>query len=291
VIRLELAGDSIIVLAREKIVYPFVVSFCFFFLTRELMMVKNLNCLLMVAGLALALTSFESAHAASITFGPATTILGDTDVYNAGVLEYAYAWSGLSPTVNGVPFTGSTSVVGDGSGDVTWDASFQHSTAYGLGAAAPWTGLSASYQDALRGGDYKQFGPITVSLNNLSIGTPYAVQLWYHDSRDGFPFTQDVTSLGGNLVTLVKNFQNAYGGVGQFTIGTFIADATSQTFTVSSATEYNTQINAIQVRAIPEPSTLTLAALGLIAGLRTVRRRAITREYCKQQSTATARRR
>lgn len=234
----------------------------------------RVNNILLVAALIVGMATFQSALAASITFGPATTISGDTDVTNVGVLEYAYAWSGQNPTVNGVPFTGSTSITGDGSGDVTWSTSQQHSTAYGLGTTTPWTGLTSSYQDALRGGAYWQTGPQTITLNNLSIGTPYVVQLWYHDSRAGFAgFTENVTSAGGNLVTLIKNVAGVDGGVGQYTIGTFTADATSQAFTVSSGVAFNTQINALQLRAVPEPATLTLAAFGLIAGLRTMRRR------------------
>lgn len=223
---------------------------------------------------ALLIAAAETTQGASITFGPATTILGDSDVYNVGTLEYAYAWSGLSPTVNGVPFTGSTSLVGDGSGDVTWNAESQHSTAYGFGTSAPWTGLSPSYQDALRGGDYKETGPITVTLNNLTSGNQYAVQLWFHDSRAGFDaVTEAVTSIGGNSVALEKNFQDADGGVGQYTIGTFTADATSQTFTVSSATAFNSQINALQVRTVPEPTSIALAAFGALGMARLIRQR------------------
>jgi hypothetical protein len=45
-------------------------------------------------------------HAATITFGAAQTVSGDTDVFNVGAFSYGYSWSGTGgQTVNGVTFT------------------------------------------------------------------------------------------------------------------------------------------------------------------------------------------
>lgn len=208
-----------------------------------------------------------AAHSAAITFGPATQIAGDTDVYTGGTLEYAYAWSNISSTVNGVPFTGTSFIGGDGSGDVTWGFDQNNTTAYGNSGAAPFSSLSTEYKDILRGGSYNEFAsaPITVTLNNLNPGTVYAVQFWYHDDRACCSGAmQTVTSFGGNSVILDKG-TGSDGGLGDYTIGFFTADAVSQAFTVSSATANATQINALQVRAIPEPSSLALLAFGAIS--------------------------
>jgi hypothetical protein len=63
--------------------------------------------------------------------------------------------------------------------------------------------------------------------------------------------------------------------VGQWIKGTFTADSTSQSLQLSgalSATDGYPQINALQLRTIPEPSSALLGGLGLLALFR--RRRA-----------------
>ena len=65
-------------------------------------------------------------------------------------------------------------------------------------------------------------------------------------------------------VTLNDNPLNAPGGIGQFATGTFVAIAPIETIAFSGNTGSPT-INAFQLRAVPEPSTLILAALGGLA--------------------------
>jgi hypothetical protein len=70
----------------------------------------------------------------------------------------------------------------------------------------------------------------------------------------------DVNTSGGNVA----------GGLGQWISGTFQADGTTQSFDVTSSNA--NYFNAIQVRAVPEPSTL--AGFGVIGiGLAAVIRR------------------
>jgi autotransporter-associated beta strand protein len=85
----------------------------------------------------------------------------------------------------------------------------------------------------------------------------YAVQVWVNDNRNSPTNLYDrqvrVTGGGGNSVDLDFNVQNAAGGVGQFTIGRFTADSTTQTFTMlglNTSTGPSSQVNAIQLRDI-----------------------------------------
>jgi hypothetical protein len=127
---------------------------------------------------------------------------------------------------------------------------------------------------------------VTVTLNNLTIGQDYQLQVWANDSRlnnlgqnnpDLFvTFTDDTTSVDAQ-----NNVNNILGGIGQYVIGTFTADAASQVFTYTGGnapgvdidtTSCTAILNAYQLRVVPEPSAMALAALG-IAGLLILRRR------------------
>jgi hypothetical protein len=67
------------------------------------------------------------------------------------------------------------------------------------------------------------------------------------------------------------------GGLGQWLLGQFVADATTQSFTVQPATGSFAYANAMQVRvlAVPEPSAIAVlaAAAGMTATLRLRRSR------------------
>lgn len=201
-----------------------------------------------LTGTSILMTSAAVARAESIAWDDAVTISGDTDVSTNGMFKCAYAWSKLDRAVNGVSFSGSTSAAGAGTDVVFTPAITHNTTAYGSVSGTPWNTLSANYQDILRGANYKT--SFTVTLGNLTVGKEYAVQLWYHDARSGpgGGKTETVTSVGGNTVILDKNSTEANGGVGQYVIGTFTADATTKQFAVSSATTSAAQINALQLR-------------------------------------------
>jgi autotransporter-associated beta strand protein len=207
--------------------------------------------------LALVVTAACSARAASITWGPATTIAGDSDVSASGTLQYAYYWSSATgnQTVNGVTF------VRSGSASAGTDVTIAYPNGSTLAAftstAAPFTSLSAAYRTVVAGTLYNNSpysGTLTVTLNNLTVGKLYAVQVWLDDSRGSADSrSATLTSTGGNSVALRYNMQNAAGGVGQYTLGTFTADATTQTFT--SASTVHAIFNALQVRDIGTTAT------------------------------------
>jgi hypothetical protein len=204
---------------------------------------------LLMAGL---LSTPDTSHGAAITWGPATAISGDSDVINAGTLLYAYDW-GASSNVNAVGFT---ELFNTGAGSSISALGFYDvGSSYFSSGSAPFSTLSPQYQSILMGGLYSVGGspvPVTVTLTGLTIGHGYSVQVWVNDPRgpeNGRSKT--ITSPGGSTNTLrfSMNSLMSPGGPGQYTVGTFTANATTQSFTLTGNSPDNvTQMNAVQVR-------------------------------------------
>lgn len=242
-------------------------------------------------------------QAANITWGAPTKISADTDVSLNGSLIRAINATptntslAINVTLNGVTFvaaqkTGTAAYTAPG-GDVfvPIDASgvgpgtFQ---SFAQGSVAPFTTLSAAYTNLLAtaywndGTDIGNTWALSTGYNwtltNLVTGRTYELQIWVNDSRlnnlsqnnpDLFTTFMD---LNGNSVSLQHNVDNYLGGVGQFVIGTFTADATSQALkfiggnTVGADTSGNNAtslLNAYQLREVTAPSApvFTSAAL------------------------------
>ena len=187
----------------------------------------------------------QPAAAATISWGPATLISGDTDVAINGTSIYAYSGGNAGATVNGVNFLAGNSGTAWGA-NVTLTTFGSTYSAFGGGAVAPWSGLSAGYQTVLQGGAYGGASAGTVQLNNLIVGHSYAVQIWVNDSRSGITGRSETTGGTGNAVTLTYN-SNTQGSLGQYSIGNFVADATTQTFTLTPSASGSVQLNAINV--------------------------------------------
>jgi autotransporter-associated beta strand protein len=204
----------------------------------------------------------------NLLWGAPATIAGDSDVVANGGLLYAYNDANTATLVNGVAFAAGNSSSAFGS-DVSMSGNSSFSpTAFGSGTGSPWSGLSSAYQTTLKGGAYtSNNGTQTVTLKNLLIGHPYLVQIWVNDNRSlASNRTETVTSSGGNTVTLDYNNTSANGGVGQYTIGTFTASATNQTFTLAGvlpAGGNSAQLNAIQVRDLFAPDGSTVGTISL----------------------------
>ncbi|MFA4945613.1 MAG: PEP-CTERM sorting domain-containing protein [Lentisphaeria bacterium] len=216
---------------------------------------------LAVAALSAAGLAVLPASAAVITWGAPTTLAGDSDVLTTGNLLYAYGQpAGTATTLNGVSFgTSYANVTTSG-----FDASTP--TAFWAGSA-PFGNLSSDYQNTVAGGYYtNSVKAVDVTLSGLTSGQAYNVQFWVEDARDIAGRTETLTSAGGNTVTLDFSSTDTGGGLGQYSIGTFTADAATQTFTVSG--NQTSQMNAIQVREVPEPAALALLLLGGVGLLR-----------------------
>ncbi len=185
-----------------------------------------------------------SAQSAT-TWGPATTISADSDVYTNGNPLYAYAGGITAGTTNvfGVSFTAGTGYAAWG--NVAFTSGFSGSSATAFGpAAAPFNGLTNTYQTILRGGAYGGVVVGTVTLKGLTPSHDYAVQIWVNDTRANSH--TEVTS--GNAVTLTYNNYGSLGGVGQYSVGTFTASSTNQAFTLTPSAAGSVQLNAISVR-------------------------------------------
>ena len=182
--------------------------------------------------------------AATITWGSATTITADADVNTNGTALYAYT-GGSANTVNGVAFTAGTGFAAWGS--VSFTSGFTANSANAFAVAAdPFQQLSVAYTNVLRGGAYGGTAAGTVTLNGLTVGRDYSVQIWVNDSR--LAGNGRTETINGTTVTLDYNSADALGGVGQYAIGYFTADNTNQAFAMTPSASGSVQLNALSVR-------------------------------------------
>lgn len=197
-----------------------------------------------------------------ITWGTNVTISGDSDVFTNGSLLYAYDWANANVTVNGVAFTGTSSA---NAGNVSIGGVGSNYGGY-TSSQTPFSTLSSAYRSILAGGEYGGATAATVTLNNLTSGHVYAVQVWVSDPRGGGTAGRTENVMGYNRAVLAYNVPPATGGVGQYSIGVFTADGGSQTFSIQATNSGgSTQLNALLVSDVtatgyqpvnPSPSTL-----------------------------------
>ncbi len=195
-----------------------------------------------------------AAHAATITWVGPTTIAVNTDVNTNGVSVFAYT-GGAAATVNGVPFTQTIAASMNNhylqlAGLTGYSANAFTTTSNNFAS------LSAEYKNILIGGAFDSGGNVaTITLKNLVVGRNYTVQFWINDPRSGDVATRYVL-LDGTTTEIHYNNTDLEGGVGAYVIGTFTADATTQSFTLDGAATVgaaSTQLNAIQLRVEPLP--------------------------------------
>jgi hypothetical protein len=174
--------------------------------------------------------------------------------------------------VNTVPFTTANTGTNPVGADVSYgnfefqNAANTNSTAF-TSSNAPFSSLSSAYQGALIGAIYNGTNgtTMTITLNGLTNGQNYLLQLWVSDPRG---YNRSQTVIGANSVDMAFNTPHADGGVGQYVIGTFTATGLSESFTVTGDTSgigAPPQINAMQLRVVPEPSTCGLVGVGVLA--------------------------
>jgi hypothetical protein len=219
------------------------------------------------------------APAASFNWGTPQDITGDTDVSLNGNLIGAFNVGDIGvpgTTVNGVLFQSFAAPGGNGTvGNFTTTSGFSFASNTGAGSPnPPFTALSAPYQSLLES-RVAVLSSLTLTISGLMIGTQYEFQFWTSNSSDDNSY--DTTATAGTSVTVFSNQQGVEGGLGQFAIGSFTADAATQMIDFSGVEV--AFLNAFQLREIPAgngvpESGSTLALLGLVAtGLAFVQRR------------------
>jgi hypothetical protein len=254
---------------------------------------------LLITTAALAMIS-GSAFAAVVTWQPVQSTAGPTDVLNNGVAHAATVF-GQTPagTVNGVNFTtagyagtgistnnGNFQFIGS---DVGVSPSIQLFT-FGAGAEGSISrGSDPGYNSLVNQRAFAFIGSgqpaneqfVSLSLFNLTPGTPYQIQVWSSnvgaDNRSIRIATGTVTNPTGiepdYQLTETGSSSTLDSTVSQFVVGSFTATGTSQAlFVVPGAGNDGAymSIAAASVRVVPEPGTATalLALAGSILGRR-----------------------
>ncbi|MDD5675792.1 MAG: ADP-ribosylglycohydrolase family protein [Chitinivibrionales bacterium] len=187
-----------------------------------------------------------------VTWGSPAYVKDSTDVVKTGTLKYAYVWIGTDRTLNSVPFkgTGSATNVGTSPYDLTI-APVSGSVAPGVDQMAFRVpdGVTGTYGNMLQAGLFVDYADkYTITLNNLTSGHNYQIQIW---SCDAYYDGGNTTITCGDSVVLDKSKVNGL-GAGQYVIGTFTAGATAPKLTFSGTQggsgDKGPVINALQVR-------------------------------------------
>ena len=225
------------------------------------------------------------AVAAPITWGAAQDITGTgSQVLTTGTLFLAVNFNGSIREVNGVNFAGLTWTSGSTASSTNLSISAGKDVS-SSNTNTPVTVLTNSNYRDIVGTNIQLVGnstaesTINYTISNLVIGQQYVVQFWSSNARPG---STDVNATNFNRMTFINggpsllvntsatSTSSGVGGVGQFAAGTFTADATTQTISTfggqgnPSGGNFRNQPSAIQIRAVPEPSTLALASLGIV---------------------------
>lgn len=222
-----------------------------------------------------------SSHAAIITWEAPHNITGSADVSTTGTLIGAVNLGSAgvaSTTVNTVLFQalpilarpnppgGFDDVVTLGDFTLTASTSsgfLQVANGFYGSASSPFNTLPSDYQNLLSSAaNIEQPNTFTLTMNNLNIGYSYQFEWWANLSG---PLGQLHSATATNTVSLNDNVSNLEGGLGQYGIGTFTANAGSQTVTFSAVGPANGAIaNGFQLRqtAVPEPGTGLLLGIG-----------------------------
>jgi PEP-CTERM motif len=235
---------------------------------------KSLNIFAAVTVTALALSlAVDPAKAAVINWGSPVTIAGASDVITTGTLHASANFGGSDETVNGVLFKAfSVSGTSTTVGDITLASPALNQYTYVPPATitSPYVDLPLAYRNILSPFAYTDGASQQFTVSGLTLGDYYAIQFWVEDPRGAFG-TRTVTV---GTQTLDVNTTDVDGGLGQWVQGRFVADATTQSFSVGPGSGGLTYANAMQVRAVPEPSTYAMALAGLACvGYSMLRRR------------------
>ncbi|MGZ5005174.1 MAG: hypothetical protein ACXV8H_06615 [Chthoniobacterales bacterium] len=238
------------------------------------MILRSLFLRTLVASILLSFSA-NFARAASVTWSTPQQISGVTDVSTTGNLVGAFNVGGTgvpsTAPINGVVFQSFAAPGGAGSsGNFAMSPGGGGVFTNNSGGSAnnPFASLPSAYQTLLMSWVIPLFDPVSLTISGLTIGAQYQFQFWSNDSSDQFSY--QITATAGNSITLGSNDGHANGGLGEWVIGSFTADATSQSFSFLGDGGF---LNGFQLRQIPTGNAVpesggTFALLGLaLAGL------------------------
>jgi len=188
---------------------------------------------------------------------------GFQDVSTNGYAVFAETWGNSGTTINGVAFAQDTSQTGDGNVTIAYTGGGVDKHGEGVGGSGTayynLTTANSSYTALIQGTDWgANANPGAITLNNLIPGHTYQVQIWENDSRGGTYSGRNLTltSTNGNSVTLAfytggNGSSSPAGGLGQYALGTFTADATTQVISLSGGgTNPADQLNSLALRDV-----------------------------------------
>lgn len=228
-----------------------------------------------------------SLHAANVTWTTSPGLL-DTEVRTTGTQVFGYYWSAsggaASVLVNAVPFALQTTTTAPPG--LNYNGGYNNVEGIDL-YQVPLTAGNAGLSQILDGQNWGTEVPLT--LTGLTVGQPYLMQFMISEDRAGFLNTRNYDVSDSNDPEGSRDIERAYhstrgGGVppgapagsreAKIFTGTFTADASGTQDIRNWLYEgidhtggnSGSQVNAIQLRSIPEPSSFALiaGALGIL---------------------------
>jgi hypothetical protein len=210
---------------------------------------------LIIVGLAAVVLPF-STQAADVTWGTAQTVVNNTDIQSSGLTGLAGVNFGAATIATTTVNNGSVDVDFKGmtgtaqvtlANNVTVEASGYN---FFVACSAP-AGVTGDYRTVMTRHMGVGGGAGTITLGGLSFGTEYQIQAYITGSD------ANISTISGSpsLTAGGGNNPNNNNGFGQWIVGTFIADGTTQSLT-HTANSTEPVINALTIGTVDgEPDT------------------------------------
>jgi hypothetical protein len=226
----------------------------------------------MKMGLCVVCLSWTSlVHAAIITYS-ANQFDADADVSTQGTLITAINLGSLTPvTVNGVTFAGEPTLATN-----SFFVSSGQYAAAGIYTGGAIGSLTLTQTNDLL--DNLEFGPgannSLARLSGLTVGQQYLLQMIVVDSTNGgTSASYGYSTPSGNATEVYPLTGVSIKPVPFVITGTFTATEAVQDVHVAFSLNANGQVNAFQLRAVPEPAGLLSLLAGSLTAVALFRRR------------------
>lgn len=221
---------------------------------------------LLACGLTLTLSAYTSVQAAAISWGPAFEIASPADIDLSGA-EVKAANGGYDGPImiGGVTFENFTGVnlgsIASSPSFLSVDSgaySFDQATSIGFGIYS--TSIGSTDLDTILSTHVASNTPLTATLSDLTVGQAYRIQLIAPvDERDCCSARQLELDDSGVMLTRYADLDNDSVPHGTSAFGHFVADATTQDFTITGD---GGSFSAVVLTTVPEPGTQMLVLLG-----------------------------